>query len=323
MIALNLLWVVLGIGVLVVGGELLVRGAAALARALGISPMVVGLTVVALGTSAPELIVCVMASVRGQADICAGNVVGSNILNVLFVLGVTALICPLEAGAAFVRREVPIAVVASIVLWLLSRNGVVSRVDAAILVLLLVAYMLMTVWIARREVTTVGEEYADMQAASVKRGLALNAVLLAAGLLLLGFGADLFLKGAVAIAIQFHVSEAVIGLTLVAFGTSVPELAACLVAALRKHPDICLGNLVGSCIYNILAIIGISGLVSPLPIAGEMVSLHMPVMVAAAVLLLVFVATGLRVSRREGAALLICYAGYVGWSLWNHFAHAA
>ncbi|MCB9852264.1 MAG: calcium/sodium antiporter [Phycisphaerales bacterium] len=320
MIAINLLWVVLGAGILVVGGELLVRGAAAMARNLGISPMVVGLTVVALGTSAPELIVCVLASLKNQPDICAGNVVGSNILNVLLVLGVTAMICPLQASAAFVRREVPIALGSALVFWGLSYNGVLSRIDAAILVALLVGYMAMTVWIARKESTPVAEGYADLQTTGHKRGIALNLFFLIVGLALLGWGADLFLEGAVAIAKHLKISEAVIGLTLVAFGTSVPELAACLIAALRKHPDICLGNLVGSCIYNILAIIGVSGLVTPLPISGEMFRLHMPVMIGATILLLVFVATGLRVSRKEGAALLLCYAGYVGWSLWNHFA---
>lgn len=322
MLAINLLWVAFGIAVLVGGGEVLVRGAAAIARTLGISPMVVGLTVVALGTSAPELIVCVLASVKGQPEICAGNVVGSNILNVLFVLGVTALICPLQASAAFVRREVPIVLIASAVFWVLSYNGVISRIDACILILMLVGYMLMTVWIARREVTSVGEAYADMQTSSLAKSVALNLLLVGVGLALLGGGAELFLRGAVAIALHFHVSESVIGLTLVAFGTSVPELAACLVAALRKHPDICLGNLVGSCIYNILAIIGVSGLVIPLPIGGDMLRIHMPVMFGSAVLLLLFVATGLRVSRKEGAALLVCYGGYVGWSLWNHFAYA-
>lgn len=322
MIAINLLWVVLGIIILVGGGELLVRGAATLARTLGISPMVVGLTVVALGTSAPELIVCVLASVRGQPDICAGNVVGSNVLNVLFVLGATAMICPLQSSAAFVRREVPIALAAALLFWGMSYDGAVSRLDAGVLVLLLVGYMAMTVWIARAESTPVAEEYADMQSAGRKRGLLLNLFLIAIGLAALAWGADLFLGGAVAIAKHLKISEAVIGLTLVAFGTSVPELAACLIAALRKHPDICLGNLVGSCIYNVLAIIGVSGLVTPLPIGGEMFRLHMPVMIGATILLLVFVATGLRVSRKEGAALLVCYGGYVGWSLWNHFAPA-
>ncbi|HPF39562.1 MAG TPA: calcium/sodium antiporter [Phycisphaerae bacterium] len=319
MVAMNILWLVLGAGVLVLGGELLVRGSAALARALGVSPMIVGLTVVALGTSAPELIVCVMASLNKQPDICAGNVVGSNILNVLLVLGITAIICPLQASAAFVRREVPIALGASLLLWGLSCDGVISRNDAGLLVVLLVAYMAMTVWIARREATPVAEGYAELQATSRKAGTLLNMVLILAGLLLLAWGADLFLGGAVAIAKYFKVSEAVIGLTLVAFGTSFPELAACLIAALRKHPDICLGNLVGSCIYNIFAIVGVSGLVAPLPIAPDMFRLHIPVMVGAAVLLLVFVTTGYRVSRKEGAALLMCYAGYVGWSLWIHF----
>lgn len=322
MIAINLLWVILGSAILVAGGELLVRGAAALARSMGISPMVVGLTVVALGTSAPELIVCVMSSVKGQPDICAGNVVGSNILNVLLVLGATAMICPLQSSAAFVRREVPVAIGASLLLWGFSYDSVISRFDAGILIVLLVAYMTMTVWTAKKEKTPVAEEYAELQSASLKKGVVLNLFFISIGLVLLGFGADLFLKGAVSIALHMGISEAVIGLTLVALGTSFPELAACVIAALRKHPDICLGNLIGSCIYNILAIAGISGMVTPLPIGDEMLRVHMPVMIGAAILVLVFVASGMRVSRKEGAVLLACYGGYVGWSLWSHFPAA-
>ncbi len=320
---LDITWIILGALILVAGGEILVRGAAGLARSLGISPMVVGLTVVALGTSAPELIVCVLASYNNTPDICAGNIVGSNILNVLLVLGVTAVICPLQAAAAFVKREIPIAVIAAGAFWWMSRNGLLSRLDAAILVAMLIAYMCTTVWIAKKAKTKVVEEFAESQGKLMKGRFFLQICMIVAGLVALGFGADLFLKGAVSIAKALNMSEAIIGLTLVALGTSFPELAACVIAALRKHSDICLGNVVGSCIYNVLAIGGTSGLVMPLPISPDLATVHVPVMVGATVLLLIFVATGLKLSRREGIALLVCYAGYLGWSIWDHMRDSA
>lgn len=317
MIGLDILWIVIGSLILVAGGEILVRGAAALARRLGITPMVVGLTVVALGTSAPELVVCVMASWNNKPGICAGNIIGSNILNVLVVLGVTAIICPLQTSAGFVRREVPIAVGVSAIFWWFCGGGLLSRVESGVLVALLVGYMALTVWIARREKTKVTDEFEELQDKPLSRGLMLNFAMILVGLVALSYGADLFLDGAVNIAKKLGVSEAIIGLTLVALGTSVPELAACIIAALRKHADICLGNVVGSCIYNVLAIGGISGLILPLPVGPEMMSIHLPVMVGAAVLLLIFIASNLRLSRKEGVALLVCYSGYLGFSLWR------
>ena len=320
---LDITWIILGSLILVAGGEILVRGSAGLARSLGITPMIVGLTVVALGTSAPELIVCVLASLDGKPDICAGNIVGSNILNVLLVLGVTATICPLQASASFVRREIPIAVMAAAIFWWMCRNGMLTRFEAALLLVFLCVYMVLTVWIAKRAQTKVIEEFAESQGNLMKGRFFLQLSMILAGLVALGFGADLFLKGAVNIARVLQLSESIIGLTLVALGTSFPELAACVIAALRKHADICLGNVIGSCIYNILAIGGASGVILPLPVSPELTTVHLPVMVGATVLLLVFVGTGLKLSRREGIALLVVYAGYMGWSIWDHLRDSA
>ncbi|MFQ5423270.1 MAG: calcium/sodium antiporter [Phycisphaerae bacterium] len=312
----DLLKLVGGAILLVGGGELLVRGAAAMARSLGVSAMVIGLTVVAYGTSAPEFVVSVMASSRGNSAICGGNVVGSNILNILLVLGITAVIFPIQAKAAFVRREVPIMVGVSALFWLLAANGELTRLEGALLLVLLAGYTVLTVRLARREKKAVANSFEDLPQVK-RRTIALNFVLVAIGLALLAGGSEWFLQGAVAIARRLNVSEGLIGLTLVAAGTSLPELAASLIAALRKHPDMCLGNLVGSSIYNILGIAGTAGVVAPLSFEPDMVWIHLPVMVAAAAVMWPMVYRGLMISRREGALLLTIYAGYVGCTVWR------
>lgn len=312
---IDILKVVLGLGMLVGGSELLVRGAAALARNLGISAMVVGLTVVAFGTSSPELVVGISAVLRGNAEICTGNVVGSNILNILLVLGITALIRPLRAGAAFVRREIPVMVGVSVLFAILAWTGDgLSQVESAVLVALLAAYIAYTLHVARRESKNVAREFEDMPAVQARPTWA-DLVLIAVGLGILLLGSDVLLDSAVSIARRFNVGDAIIGLTLVAVGTSFPELAASIVAARRGHPDICLGNIIGSSIYNLLAIAGAAGLVAPLPFQGDMASLHLPVMVASAIILWPLVLAGHRLGRRDGLLLLACYAVYLGWTL--------
>lgn len=310
---LNLLGVLGGVVILLAGGEILVRGAAALARAMGVSAMIVGVTVVAFGTSAPEFVVCVTAAWRSNTSIVSGNVVGSNIINVLLVLGITAVVYPLKAQAAFVRREIPLMVGASLVLWLVAVDGQVGRLDGALLLFLLAVYTAFTVRLARRESRTVADQFEDLP--QVRRGpLWLDVALILVGLVLLSVGSDVFLDGAVSIAQRVGVSEEIIGLTLVAGGTSLPELAACLVAAWRKHPDICLGNIIGSSIYNILAIAGAAAAVSPLAFGHQMLSVHVPVMIGSAGLLWVLVRMGLCLSRRDGFVLLAAYAGYIFWT---------
>ncbi len=326
---LDLLLVGVGAAILIGGGELLVRGAAALARTLGVSAMIVGLTVVAMGTSAPELVVSGLAAYRNNPGICVGNVVGSNILNVLLVLGVTAVIYPLQARADFVRREVPFMVCVTALFLVLASFDVmphewasgmgfrITRAEAVLLCVLLISYLLWTIRIARRESAQIKKEFKDEQAPWMLRSILLDGVLIILGLALLGGGSELFLRGAIGIAKGFGVSDALIGLTLVALGTSFPELAACIIAAYRKHPDICLGNLIGSSIFNILAIAGISGLIRPLPVEKQMAHIHVPVMVGAALLVWGMVASGSRINRREGVILLFCYAAYMGWTLYQ------
>jgi len=309
---LDILFIPLGTVLLLGGGEVLVRGATSIARGLGVSPMIIGLTVVAYGTSSPELVVSGFAAWQGNPAICGGNIIGSNILNVLLVLGTTALIYPIVTTAGFVRREVPIMVGACGLFWLLVLNGTLDRMEAAIFLLLLFGYTILTIRLARREQRQKDPEFADVQSRTVA-SLGLSFLLVFVGLALLGGGSEIFLRGAIGIARHLGISEAMIGLTLVAMGTSFPELAASLVAAWRKHPDICLGNIVGSSIYNVLAIGGVAGLIAPLPIDAELLKLHVPVMVVAAVVLWIIVTHGLRVARWHGALLLAIYAGYMGW----------
>ena len=252
---------------------------------MGISATVIGLTVVAFGTSAPEFVVSAAAAWKGNASICGGNVVGSNILNVLVVLGATAFVYPLKTTTAFIRREVPIMIVVSLLFWLVAGDTILSRGEGFFLLALLAAYILVTIRIARRDKATLAAEYADSQPVG-SRSLLLNALLIGIGLALLAGGSEVFLRGAVGIAEALGISEAMIGLTLVAMGTSLPELSSSLVAAYRKHPDICLGNIVGSCIYNLLWIGGTCGVIRDVPFNNQqdrMLSFHIPVMVFAAV----------------------------------------
>ncbi len=312
---LDIIQIIFGVAILIGGGELLVRGSCSLARLLGVSPMVIGLTVVALGTSAPELVVSSLAALRGNAAICGGNIVGSNILNILLVLSITALIAPLKAAAGFVRREVPITVLVSLLFWGFVLNGELAHWQARVLLVLMGGYLVFTVWIARREKADVTREYEEELESPGRRGLLLDSLFIVVGLAMLGGGSELFLRGSVHIAKTLGISEAMIGLTLVAVGTSLPELAACVIAALRKHADICLGNLIGSCIFNILAIGGVSGTLAVLPFEDEMVRLHVPVMVGAMFLFWFLVWKRLIVGRREGIILLVTYAGYLSWTI--------
>lgn len=313
---LNILLVLVGTALLLGGGEVLVRGAASLAKSLGISAMTVGLTVVAFGTSAPEFVVSTMASHLGNVSVVGGNIVGSNILNVLVVLGITALVCPLKATTAFVRREVPIMIGVTLLFWFFARsNATLSRGEGLLLIALLVVYILVTLQIARRERATLAAEFTEAQPGGA-RSVTLNLLMILAGLVTLCGGSRLFLKGAIDIATALGISEAVIGLTLVAMGTSLPELAASLMAVRRKHPDLCLGNIVGSCIYNLLWIGGTCGIIRAVPFNeahDRMLSVHIPVMVFAAVVIWPIIATGHRIRRRDGFMLLAVYAVYLAW----------
>jgi cation:H+ antiporter len=303
-----------GLGLLVLGAEWLVRGASRLAAALGISPLVIGLTVVAYGTSAPELAVSVKSAWAGQPDLALGNVVGSNIFNVLLILGASAVITPLAVSSQLVRLDVPIMVGLSALTLLLAGDGSIGRLDGAILFAGAVAYTAFQVRQSRNESAAVRAEYAQ-QLPAVPSRTAANLALVAGGLALLVLGSRWLVAGAVAFAQALGVSELVIGLTIVAAGTSLPEVATSVLAAVRGERDIAVGNVVGSNIFNLLSVLGLSGLLAPagLPAPPALLRFDLPVMVAVAVACLPIFASGSLIARWEGALFLFYYAAYTAY----------
>lgn len=307
-------WIGLGLALLYFGAEGLVGGSSRLAMRFGVSPLVVGLTVVAYGTSAPELVVSVKAAWLGQGSLAVGNVVGSNIMNIACILGLCSLIEPARADSRIVRREIPVMIgvtaVGTVLLW----DGALRRWEAVVLLTGAVAYTVWTLSDARRQKADplAGEFAEELPAPSGSVGR--DVVFIAGGLALLIAGGHFFVDGAQGVARRLGVSEAVIGLTIVAAGTSLPELATSLLAAWRKENAIAVGNVVGSNVFNLLGILGLSGVLRPIGEAG-MAATDLLVMLGVAVLLLPLMRTGLRVSRPEGALLLAGYIGYVVY-LW-------
>jgi len=304
---------VVGLVILVVGAELLIRGAVRVARAAGVSPFVVGFTVIGFGTSAPELVVGLSAALNGSSEIALGNVVGSNITNVGLVLGTAAVVAPLAAKMRLLTVEVPLVIGCSLLLWALCWDGQVSRGDGAILLAgfaALVVYMFRSV---RSESPAVKAELGLAVAEKMRVWVAI--VFVAIGLVGLVGGAHLMVTAAVELARGLGVSEWLIGLTVVAVGTSLPELAAAVVGALRGEADIVLGNIAGSNLFNVLLICGVTAVVRPLPVPATALTVELPMMTGFAVLLLLVVANGLRVHRWEGALLLAAYSGFVVWQV--------
>ncbi|UCH47519.1 MAG: calcium/sodium antiporter [Betaproteobacteria bacterium] len=315
---------IVGITALTAGAEMLVRGASRIASALGISPLIVGLTVVAFGTSSPELAVGVGAAWLGQADIVVGNVVGSNIFNVLFILGLSALIVPLAVAQQLVRIDVPLLIGCSIVLLLLALDGQIGRIDGTLLCLGVVAYSSFLVWQARKERDPqIISEYAEAYPGSVAKHWAVNVSLIVLGLLLLVLGANWLVDAAVVFARQLGVSELVIGLTVVAAGTSLPEVAASVVAAVKGERDIAVGNAIGSSIYNILLVLGATALVAPagIAVAQSVQNFDFPVMIAVSVACLPIFFTGYRIDRWEGSVFLGYYFSYAAYVVMKATEH--
>jgi len=309
----TLLQFVLGLGLLVAGAETLVRGASKLAAAAGISPLVVGLTIVAFGTSSPELAVSVQSSWRGQGDLALGNVVGSNIFNVLFILGVSALVTPLIVAKQVIRQEVPVMILASVLLLVIAMDGRIGRLDAVVLAILLLGYTVFLVVQSRAQSRIDGGDATGIQPASGwDRHWIIQVALVLGGLGLLVLGSDRLVNAAVDFARAFGVSELVIGLTIVAAGTSMPEVATSVMASIRGHRDIAVGNVIGSNVFNILGVLGISGLVAPgfLEVAPTALAFDLPIMFAVALLCLPIFFTGSVITRGEGALLLACYVAY-------------
>ncbi|MGZ9029744.1 MAG: calcium/sodium antiporter [Burkholderiaceae bacterium] len=318
---------ILGLVALVVGASLLVRGAAKLAVSFGISPLVVGLTVVAFGTSAPETAVSVGAVLQGNSDIAVGNVVGSNVFNVLFILGVSALIAPLIIDRQLVRQEVPIMIGASVVMAVMALDGRISRFDAAVLGSLLLAYVTFLVIQSRRAAVAINKvSLAELPPASRwDRHWSVQLLLIVTGLGLLVLGADWLVSSAVLFARALGVSDLVIGLTVVAAGTSLPEVATSVVATLRGERDIAVGNVVGSNTFNIFGCLGVAGLVAPdgLVVAPPLLSFDLWVMLAAAVACFPVFVTGREIARWEGSLFLLYYVAYTVFLILAAAHHAA
>lgn len=305
-----------GLAVLVLGAELLVRGAVRLAAGMGVSPLVIGLTVVGFGTSSPELVTSVQAALVGQPGIAVGNIVGSNIFNVLVILAISAMVAPLAITQVALRRDGTVVVATAAAFVAIGYVWTLDRLAGAAFVAALAAYL---VYAFRQERVAAGSTAAGERAVAGERpaapagGWTVPAATAVAGLVLLVIGARFFVGGAIDLARMLGVTETVIGLTIVAAGTSMPELATSLVAAARRQGDVAVGNVLGSNIYNILGIGGVTALISPTPIPAQIVAFDNLVMLGISVGLMLFMYTGLRLTRGEGAALFAGYVAYVWW----------
>ena len=318
---------ILGLVLLVFGADQLVAGASRVAARLGISSLVIGLTVVAFGTSAPELAVSLTGAFGGQADLALGNVVGSNIFNVLFILGLTALVAPLTVQPQLIRFDVPLMIVASGLCWLLAADGLVSRVDGIMLAIGIVAYTTALIWPARKKPIPADPADPAAPAAAPQGRLPLQILQILAGLVMLVIGSRWLVDGAIAFATSLGVSELVISLTIVAAGTSLPELATSVLAAMRGERDIAVGNVVGSNIFNILCVLGLSAAIGPhgVAVAPAALAFDIPVMTLVAVLCLPLFITGKLIARWEGAVFFAYYVAYTVYLMlmaWQHPALA-
>ncbi len=322
-----------GFLLLVIGGELLVRGSVATAERLGMSPLLIGLTLVGFGTSAPELVTSIQAARAGSPGIAVGNVVGSNIANILLILGASALITPIAVGSKALARDGLVMLAVSVAFAAVGYLYQLDRIVGALFIAVLAAYL---VFVYRQERTAPAGEHGaaydkavayeethdgpighpkHVKAWAERLGTVMSLGMALAGLVVVVLGGDLLVQGATALARNYGVSETVIGLTIVAIGTSMPEFVTSVLAAIRKHSDVALGNIMGSNIYNILGIAGCTGLASPTPVPPEIVRYDNLVMLGATVAMVTMARTGYRLSRIEGALLVLGYVAYTG-SLW-------
>jgi len=302
----------LGLILLFIGAEGLIRGSSALALRFGISPLVVGLTVVAFGTSSPELVVSINSSLEGNGGIALGNIIGSNICNIALILGTSALIKPLIVQAQVVKREIPIMIAVSILLFILSLNNEISRLEGLIFFAGIIVYIIISIYLSKKEKNS--EVKKEFEENITKQGGKLwkSVVFVIAGLGLLAVGAKIFVDGAVAAAERMGVSQVVIGLTIVAIGTSLPELITSVVAAFKNEADIAIGNIVGSNVFNILSILGVTAIINPVS-TSDAGLIDFSLMLLTAILLLPLSWSGYKLSRWEGGFF---FAGYVIYMLY-------
>ncbi len=314
-----------GLAVLIGGGELLLRGAVALAAMLRISPLVIGLTVVAFGTSAPELAVSVQSALSGQADLAVGNVVGSNLFNILVILGISALIAPLIVSIQLIRWDVPLMILSAALMLLFSLDGHLGRWEGAVLFAGLVAYVVWSVLQSRRVGQEVLEQMPPLTGGTPAgwRSLLRQLTLIGIGLGLLSLGSRWLVSGAVSVATALGISQLIIGLTIVAAGTSLPEVMTSILAVIRGQRDIAVGNVVGSNIFNVLCVLGLSAMVSPDPVtvSTEALRFDMPAMLAVSLACLPIFFTGHMIARWEGALFLFYYCMYICYLVFVALQH--
>ncbi len=319
---------VAGLALLIFGAEWLVRGASRIAAWAGVSPLVIGLTVVAFGTSAPELAINVLSSLAGQPDIAIGNVVGSNIANILLILGLSAAVAPLMVQQQVVRQDVPIMIGVSVVAYLFALDGLMSTLEGFILFFLLLLYVWFLIRQSRAESREVEQEYAQEYAAhegKSLRGWLINLGLVVAGLGLLIWGAQWMVNSAVEVARWLGVDELVIGLTVVAVGTSLPELATSVMASIKGERDIAVGNVVGSNIFNLMSVLGLSAIIVPvgIPVSEAAIRFDIPIMIVVAFASFPVFLTGGQIYRWEGFLFVGYYVVYTVYLILNATSHAA
>lgn len=312
-IAIQLLIFAVGLAILYFGAEGMLGGATRIARRLGVSPLVIGLTLVAFGTSAPELSLDVTAAFRGSTELAFGDLVGSNIANVGLILGVAAIIRPLRVHARLLRAEVPIMISTALLVWGLAFDGELSRQDGLILLALLVLFLGYSFRAARAETAAVRAEFAE---AAPKAGKpVVDGFMVVVGLIGLIVGAQLMVHAAVTVAEHLGVSKLMIGLTIVAIGTSLPELATSIVAARRDDADIVAGNVIGSNIFNMLCVLALVAVIRPIPVPASSLQVDVPVMAAYSALLVPIMLRGMVVTRGEGVFLVMGYTGFLVWQI--------
>lgn len=313
-----------GLALLILAAELIVRHGSSLALACGMSPLVLGLTIVAVGTSAPELAVGITAAIEGKGALAVGNIAGTNLVNILLILGLSALMHPLALHLRTIRMDLPMMVVAALLMTALAWDGMLSAVDGVLMLLVAVAYTTALIWQSRGASRAVKAEFTDMFGEDGARTtgpadppIGASALYLAVGLVLSVLGAHWLVEGAVDIAMALGLGEAVIGLTIVAIGTSAPELVTTIVGTLRNERDVAVGNLLGSSIYNILVILAIPSVIAPggIPVERDLLVFDIPLMTAVALLCIPVFISGRDVSRTEGGFFVALYVGYLVWLL--------
>jgi cation:H+ antiporter len=315
----DIAYIVMGLGFLTFGGDILVRGSVSLAIQLGLSPLLVGMVVVGFGTSAPELLVSISATLNHQPDIAVGNIVGSNIANFLLILGFGMVLAPMICSDRAIKRDAVAVVCASLGLLVVALDGTVTALEGSIMLVSLLAYLGFSIVVSRRQVASqkadapLNTYQSEAEEFNAFSGVMISVVISVIGIILLVIGADFLIFGATNVARAFSLSEAVIGLSLVAVGTSLPELAATIAAAMKRHTDVIIGNIMGSTLFNILSIVGITAMISPLSVDQHIIKTDIPlallvVSITAAVILAIS-----RLTRLQGIVMLISYVGYIGW----------